>query len=185
MMFGSGVMRSVGRFRRDARGMAAVEFAMIVPLMLALFFGTIEVSEGVAVDRKLTLAARTISDLISQGVKATDADINNAFKMGAAILTPYSATPLQQRISAIDIDDKGNAKVVWSEASNMQPLKDAVSVPPNLIVNNTQLILGEVIYTYKPAVAFFMGKSGITLTDSTYTRPRQSVKVERVVDAGS
>ena len=50
----------------DKRGVAAVEFAMIVPLMLVLFFGTNEFSSGVAIDRKVTLMARTLSDLTSQ-----------------------------------------------------------------------------------------------------------------------
>jgi Flp pilus assembly protein TadG len=175
-------LRNLPRFARDARGMAAVEFAIIMPMMLTIFFGTIEVSNGVTVDRKLTLAARTLSDLISQGTKATDTDLDNAFKMGTAILTPYSATPLEQRITAINIDDNGNATVAWSKGSRMEPLGkgDPVSVPPELIVNNTQLIMGEVSYTYKPAVAFIMGENGITLKDSTFTRPRQSLKVERV-----
>ena len=43
---------------RDCRGIAAVEFAVIVPLMLTMFFGTLEFSSGVAVDRKMTLVAR-------------------------------------------------------------------------------------------------------------------------------
>lgn len=165
----------------DARGMAAVEFALIVPMMLTIFFGTIEVSNGVTVDRKVTLAARTLSDLISQGTQATDVDVSNAFKMSAAILTPYAATPLKQRITAIDIDSKGVAKVAWSVGSNMAPLGkgDTVTVPAELIANNTELIMSEVSYKYVPAVGYFM-KSGVTLSDSTYTRPRQSIKVERV-----
>ena len=171
-------------FFRDARGMAAVEFAIIVPLMLTVFFGTVEVSNGVTIDRKLTLAARTLSDLISQGAKATDLDLDNAFEMGKAILTPYSESPLQQRISAIDVDDKGIAKVKWTKSYNVTTMEaledgDVVSIPDAFRVNDTQLILAEVAYQYMPAVGYFM-KDGIMLTDSTYTRPRQSAKVERV-----
>lgn len=180
----SNLIRRLSCFARDARGLAAVEFAIIVPMMLTIFFGTIEVSNAVAVDRKVTLAARTLSDLISQGIKATNTDVDNAFKMGAAILTPYGATPLKQRVSAIDIDGKGVATVTWTDGSNtagMPALQkgDVVSVPDALRVNNTQLILGEVNYAYTPAVGYFM-KDGITLKDSTYTRPRQSAQVQRV-----
>ena len=56
----------VAGLARDRRGLAAVEFALIVPLMLVLFFGTLEFSSGVAVDRKVTLVARTLSDLTTQ-----------------------------------------------------------------------------------------------------------------------
>ena len=54
---------AVADLARDRRGLAAVEFALIVPLMLVLFYGTLEFSSGVAVDRKVTLVARTLSDL--------------------------------------------------------------------------------------------------------------------------
>jgi Flp pilus assembly protein TadG len=177
------MIRRLTTFARDARGMAAIEFAFIVPMMLTLFFGTIEVSNAVAIDRKVTLAARTLSDLISQGVQATDTDVDNAFKMSAAVMTPYGATPLQQRVSAIWIDDKGVATVTWTDGSNTNGMSDlekgdVVSVPDALRVNNTQLILGEIVYTYTPSVGYFM-KDGIKLKDSTYTRPRQSAKVER------
>src|SRR5262249_34578778 len=58
----------------DRSGIAATEFAVIVPLMLVLFFGVVEFSTAVAIDRKVTLTARTLSDLVSQGTSASDAD---------------------------------------------------------------------------------------------------------------
>ena len=58
--------RSVLDLIGDCRGIAATEFAVIVPIMLVMFFGTVEFSSGVAVDRKVTLVARTLSDLTSQ-----------------------------------------------------------------------------------------------------------------------
>jgi Flp pilus assembly protein TadG len=60
-----------------------------VPLMLVLLFGMIDTSSGVAIDRKVTLTARTLSDLVSQGSKVTSTDISNFFKMGSAVMTPW------------------------------------------------------------------------------------------------
>ena len=71
----------VARFVRDKRGVAAVEFAFIVPLMLVLLFGMIDTSSAVAVDRKVTIAARTISDLVSQATQVKDADLENYFAL--------------------------------------------------------------------------------------------------------
>ena len=61
--------------RADRSGIAATEFAIIVPIMLVMFFGTVEFSSGVAVDRKVTLMARTLSDLTSQSTSVTDTDL--------------------------------------------------------------------------------------------------------------
>ena len=88
-----------------SRGIAAVEFAMIVPIMLVLFFGMVEFSSGVAVDRKVTLVARTLSDLTSQSTTVTDTDIDQFLRCTAkAIMTPYSSTPLNSTITELYID---------------------------------------------------------------------------------
>src|SRR5215475_658066 len=81
-------------FLADGRGLAATEFAVIVPLMLVMFFGTVEFSSAVAIDRKVTLVARTLADLTSQALNSvTDNYLQNVFTASIAITTPYSATP--------------------------------------------------------------------------------------------
>ena len=71
-------------------GVAAIEFAMIIPIMAALFVGTNEFSAGVAVDRKVTLMARTLSDLTSQNTEVTDDKLTNFFNASKAIMTRNS-----------------------------------------------------------------------------------------------
>src|SRR5215218_5615985 len=88
----------------DTRGIAAVEFALVVPLMLVLFFGTVEFSSCVAVDRKVTLMARTLSDLTSQNVSVTSTQLTNIFNASTGILTPYSASPMNARIVELYVD---------------------------------------------------------------------------------
>src|ERR1700716_3814140 len=111
---------SVTTLLRDQSGIAATEFAVIVPLMLVMFFGTVEFSSGVAVDRKVTLVARTLSDLSSQSTTVTDTDLTNFFAAAAGILTPYSATPTKSTITQLYIDPTTlTAKVQWSKASTI------------------------------------------------------------------
>ncbi|MBA4038549.1 MAG: pilus assembly protein TadG, partial [Bradyrhizobium sp.] len=71
--------RRARQLLRDKRGVAAVEFAVIVPVMLVLFFGVDEFSSVVAVDRKVTLMARTLSDLTSQNDRVSDTQLTNFF----------------------------------------------------------------------------------------------------------
>lgn len=168
------------RLKRDTGGMAAIEFVFIVPLMLVIFFGTIEISNGVAADRKVTITARTLSDLVSQGIKVTNQDMTNFFTMGSAIMTPYSGTPMTLRVSAVNINGSGQATVAWSDGNNIaaRAVGSSVTVPAGLVVNNTQLIYSEITYTYTPVVGFVM-KTAVTLSDTCYTRPRQSTTVTR------
>jgi len=57
------IAKPVRRLARDERGVSAVEFAMLLPLMLTLYLGAVEISQGIAADRKVTLVSRTVADL--------------------------------------------------------------------------------------------------------------------------
>jgi Flp pilus assembly protein TadG len=180
----------------DHNAIAATEFAVIVPLMLVMFFGTIEYSSGVAVDRKSSLVARTLSDLTSQSwyqngapvQNLTDSVMTNVFTATMAILQPYAATPAQERVSEIYVDSTKTAWIQWSRAatfaagatqatlttSSRSPGDNVTTlVPAALLVKQTYLILSEVSYLYQPTIGYVMAPSGVTLADSAYTRPRQ------------
>ena len=178
------LLHQLRRLSADTRGIAAVEFVLIVPLMLMIFFGTIQVSTAVAVDRKVSLTARTLSDLISQASTITDTDIANAFGITTAILSPYANTPLQAKISQVYIDPSTLvAKVKWSKASNAtaHSCNEVVTVPSALQVAGSYLIMSEVTYNYQPIVGYdiklHFASASYPLSDSMYTRPRQSVSV--------
>jgi Flp pilus assembly protein TadG len=174
------VLSTLRRLPADSRGASAVEFAVILPMVLVLFFGTVELSNGVAVDRKVTLTARTLSDLISRATTVSDNDISNAFAASSAIMTPYSAAPMKAIISEITIDSSGKATIAWSKASNTTPRNpgDPVpSLPTALAVPGAYLIWGETSYTYTPVVGYVM-KTALTLGDQFFTRPRQSPCVQ-------
>lgn len=175
-------------FWRDGKGVAAIEFAMIVPLMLVMFFGTVEVSSGVAAKRKTSLAARTLSDLVSQETDVSDTLVSNVAYVAGKVYTPYPAQPLSSTITELYVDPTTlKTKVVWSNAYtydasgnavvavSSHKLKDIVTLPSaDLAVAGTYLIWSEVSYKYVPTVGYVMAKAGITLTDQTFTRPRQS-----------
>ena len=168
------------RLLRDRSGIAATEFAVIVPLMLVMFFGTVEFSSGVAVDRKVTLMARTLSDLTSQIDLGHRHRADQFFAASNGIMTPYSSTPTQATITEFYVDPTTQvARVQWSKGvTRRAAARNARStIPTALQVGGTYLIFSEVSYKYVPAVGYVMAKAGIKLSDVTYTRPRQSTCV--------
>ncbi len=174
------VRRSVRDLVEDRRAIAATEFAVIVPIMLVMFFGTVEFSSGVAVDRKVTLVARTLSDLTSQSLSVSDADLTNFFAASIAILTPYSSTPTKATITELYVDPATlAARVQWSQSSGTVARTPAsvVAIPAELAVPGTYVIMSEVSYLYTPTIGYVMAKAGVNLSDASYTRPRQSTCV--------
>jgi len=190
------LLRSALDMFGDRSGIAATEFAVIVPIMLVMFFGVVEFSSGVAVDRKVTLVTRTLSDLTSQAPSSapqatfatvTDSYLQNVFTASISIFQPYSPTPTNARISEIYVDSNGVARIQWSKAaaigtgatqatlttSTRNPTDDVTSlVPPSLLVKQTYLIWSEVTYLYKPTIGYVMAPTGVTLGDVAFTRPR-------------
>jgi len=164
--------------RGNSSGIAAVEFAMIIPIMAVLFIGTNEFSAGVAVDRKVTIMARTLSDLTSQNTEVTDDKLTNFFNASKAIMTPYSSTPVKGTISELYINPSTlKARVQWSQGAAAHSPGDIIDIPDALKIGGTYLIYSEVKYKYQPSVAWFIKSTGITLTDFSYTRPRQGLCV--------
>lgn len=167
----------------DCRGVAATEFAMIVPIMLVAFFGTVEFCSAIAVDRKVTIMARTLSDLTSQSTWVNSTATTNFFNAATAIMTPYasgSPLPLNSRVSELYIDPNTlAARVQWSvgQGQTARAVGSPVTVPSDLAVGGTYLIYSEVNYQYVPTVGYVMAPSGIALSDVAYTRPRQSLCV--------
>jgi Flp pilus assembly protein TadG len=174
-------------FVADKRALAATEFAVIVPLMLVMFFGTVEFSSAVAIDRKVTLIARTLSDLTSQSTSLADADMQNTFTASISVVMPYDASLVKGTISQIYIDANSIATVQWSKAgviasgatqatlaTSARKAGDKVTseIPPTLLIPSSYLILSEANYTYTPAIGYVL-KPKITLSDLSYTRPRQ------------
>jgi Flp pilus assembly protein TadG len=191
------VRLEAARLFSDSSGIAATEFAVIVPLMLVLFFGTVEFSSGVAVDRKVTLTARTLSDLTSQAPSSVpnavwagvdDNYLQNVFTASIAIVKPYSVVPTTAQISEIYVDSSRNATIQWSRAATIgsdtatqatlaasthNPGDPITSVPAQLLVAQTYLILSEVSYLYTPLGIGYVMKSNVTLSDRSYSRPRR------------
>ena len=180
---------SLRNLASDCGGIAATEFAVIVPIMLVMFFGTVEFSSGVAVDRKVTLVARTLSDLTSQSTSVADIDVTNFFTASGKILTPYVPTPTQAKISELYVDPTTlQARVQWSKSATLsssgsvtlasgRAVSSTVAIPSALAIAGTYLIFSEVSYLYVPTIGYVMAKTGVNLSDVSYTRPRQSTCV--------
>lgn len=171
---------ALARLVRDTRGVSAVEFVLITPAILSLFFGTVEISQGVDVDRKVTITARALSDLVAQSTTINDTDMTNIFNAASAILTPYPVSDLTAKVSAVNIDGSGNATIAWGSAlyTTARTKGDPATIPTALRMPNSQVIWSEITYTYKPTFAKFFAAS-VNLSDEFFARPRQTSTICR------
>lgn len=183
------IRAAIAALRRDRRGVSAVEFALILPLMVTLFLATVETTQGLQADRKVSLAARTLSDLASQATVISNTDMGNILDATADIIAPFAMTQAQVVVTGIQTDTQGISRVVWSDArgTTRYTCGQTMAVPTELkpaLGTTGFLVLAEVKYYYTPTVAYLISGT-VTLSDRLYTRPRIGETVSRMPNQGS
>jgi Flp pilus assembly protein TadG len=173
------------RFATDQRGVSAVEFAILLPLMLTMYLGGVEISQAVSADRKTTLVAHTVGDLTAQASNVSSTDMTNVLNAGAAVAYPFSSSNLKVTVTSVCIDAAGTkATVAWSRTLNGTARTGVVTslIPSALMVANTSLIWGEATYSYRPTIGWTITGT-LNLSDKFFLRPRLSNSV--TIDSAS
>jgi Flp pilus assembly protein TadG len=169
------LMRRGLGFARDARGVSAVEFALILPVMLSLYLGGDELGHGLTIARKVTHVSSSLSDLVTQSTKITDHDMTNILNAAASVITPYSTSNLTIVISEYYIDKDGKTVTVqWSDGYHKTGLDAGTPItnlPSDLLTAGTYLITADVDYAYTPTVGYIMTGT-FDIHDQFYLRPR-------------
>jgi Flp pilus assembly protein TadG len=179
------------RFAADRRGTSAVEFAVLLPLMLTMYFGSIVVTDAISADRQAPLVASTVAEITSQYTQMATADVQNVLGnsgssppggAAAAVLTPFPVSNAQVTLSSVVIDGSSVAHVDWSATLYGTQRSGIVTslIPQGLLIPCTSVVWGEATYNYKPVIgSAFTGITGaIPLYDQIFLRPRQSPCVQ-------
>lgn len=167
--------------RRDHRGVALVEFALILPVILLLYLGGIQLQDGFACSRKVTIATRAAADLVAQNKSGaiTATEVLDSLTAATQVLAPYTADRAALRLSEIATNSDGVTTVQWSKGrrtTGYTPGK-VITVPPAMKKPGTYFLLAETTYAYVPPVAF--GAIGpLTLGDKLYMVPRNTDKID-------
>ncbi|MCP3735143.1 pilus assembly protein [Sphingomonas sp. RP10(2022)] len=165
----------------DEKGLALVEFALVLPFMLILYLGSVQLQDGISCNRKVTIATRALADLIAQNTTGslTKAEIDSSLAAIPQVMRPYSATPAVFRVTQVGTDLTLKTTVQWSRARNgtAYATGSVVNIPAAMKIPGTYFLLAEVNYAYKPPSNFgFIG--ALALRDSLYMLPRNSNKID-------
>jgi Flp pilus assembly protein TadG len=180
------------RFCSDRHGVAAIEFAFIVPVLLIMYFITMEASQAIETSKKVSRIGSMVADLVTQQQAVLAADLNNIMRIGTSTLQPYNRSIPTIIITAIQVTDETTPKVlvVWSrKLDNGQfsagPAKNSVAtVPTTLKIKGTFLIRVESNLGYQPIITWSADSAqrlgltsafnNISMGETYYLRPRRS-----------
>lgn len=163
----------LGCFARHSGGISAVEFALVLPFMLLMYIGSVELGNGLALQFKVTETARTVSDLASQYVAIQASDMSNILGASSTIVAPFPPANMVVTVSEVTTNGSGQGTVAWSCSLNGtgRTVGSAVTLPADLQTANISLILGEVSYPYTPQLGYVITGT-VNIYENTYFYPR-------------
>lgn len=180
-MSGGGIMQHLRPWRRlgsDRRGVSAVEFAMLAPVMIFFYFGLAEFCQGYMAQKRASHSAAMVADLIAQREGITGGEIDDVFEIGELIMAPFSASPLNMRVSSATRINGTTVRIDWSRGHGMaaRAVGSTITVPNGLIEVGESVVMSESTYDYDSPVDYMM--PGVTRFSHTfYLRPRTVEKV--------
>ncbi|MDH6230976.1 Flp pilus assembly protein TadG [Mesorhizobium soli] len=184
------------RLRADRRGIAAVEFALIAPLLLCVYFVSMELSLGLETSKKVNRIGSMVADLVTQQPgKIAKADVEAMMQLGQAILQPYNRSTPTIIVSEVQITNEATPKVlvVWSRQiangvySTPYVAQSPTTIPDQLKIKGTYLIRVTSTLNYKPLITWDASQKktlgllsafdSISMGGTYYLRPRMSADV--------
>jgi Flp pilus assembly protein TadG len=177
----AGMLVHLRALARERRGIAALEFAALLPLFIILYLGTFEVGQGISVNLNNNLAARTVADLASQYTSIYNADMTNILGASSTVMAPFPTQSFSVTVSQVTVDATGKATIAWSDSQNgtARSAGQTVTLPAGMNVPGSSLIWGETQYVYTPSLGYVLTGS-ITLSSQIFMAPRNAPSVIRV-----
>lgn len=188
-------------FRAATDGIAAIEFALIMPVMALIYVGFVVLTTGVAINRKVSIMAHTLADLTARVQAVSDNERDLVFSAVQAVLAPYVSASAILVLSSIYVDGNGNATVVWSDANKSGAALTRGSrytfsaAAAGMAIRNSSLIIGDVTYPYADSWADVLRSLGfpirafrngvLTMRETRSMTPRLVPRIARITSNGT
>jgi Flp pilus assembly protein TadG len=158
--------RGPGTLWRDGRASIAVEIAFVMPLIVVIALGAVELGRYVMLNIKLEHASDALSDLTTRDEKLSQADVRAIFRSVQEIASPFDLTKNGAMfISAVSADGTNPARVFWQvkarggikAKSHVGMPGGRAAMPAKIKVHDREtVVVSEVFYKYQPILKGFV-----------------------------
>ena len=174
------MMTLLNRFREQTLGMVAAEFALLIPALVMLFAGVVELSNMTIAGRKALRAAQSVGDLLAQEVIVSDEDVTNVFKAAQLIMEPFPTDTLQVGAASVRYDDDdGSPYVDWEESYNSGSINGLLSMAADMGEAGESVLVVGVTYEYEPVFLTSLIGNSMTIEEEAVLKPRRVAYVTR------
>ncbi len=170
--------RIAARGALDESGAVLIEAAIVLPILLTIFFGMVEFSNAFTAKRRVQSVASTTGDLVAQAQSVTIPDLADIASVGAQLMQPFSSSGLTVTISSVSEDSQSNITVQWSCSwSSISATPTCAQTgaaykgaPAGVLSAGESIIVSQASYAFTPVIGEFLG--AVTFTAASYFRPR-------------
>jgi Flp pilus assembly protein TadG len=164
-------------FWRERSGLAALEFALVLPLAVAMLFGEFVLGEALSINRKVSIAARTITDLVARKASISNAELATIMNASMQIAAPYASAGMTVLVAELSTDAALATTITWSSDNAAMPPGNGFNLPAGMAQANSALIYTKVTYNYTPPVGQNMFGT-IPISNTFYLPPRTSAIIQ-------
>lgn len=171
------------RYSADVRGVASIEMALIFPLMLMLFVGLVDASNLLTANRRVTLTASALGDLVGQAPGSVSvAELDGYINAVRSIMHPFPDTSTSLEFYTFTRSGTSDAVLDWQYASGSSgrcgPAPDAADPDIlQLMAEDNDVVVSRTCYTWEPVLGIILGFTTSTIQDQLMLRPRQTARI--------
>ncbi|MCB1555717.1 MAG: pilus assembly protein [Alphaproteobacteria bacterium] len=162
----------------DEKGVSAIEFALVFPVLLLLLLGSFDIGRAILVDQKLIVSSQVVADLVARVDSLDDDMLNEAVRAGELVIEPYDLNNFSLAIISAEFDDSDSPQLVWSEVQGMQDVPDVLDRANGLGTVGEGVVIVVVRYNFEPSFSVF-SVDGFEMQEVAFARGRRVPVVQR------
>lgn len=170
------------RIQKNEDGVAAIEFALVAPIMIAFYFGMSEIALGIMTDRNVSHATSVTADLATQLPTLNANEISDVMTATLAVMGIQSEkiSEVTIELNSYQMETDGTINRVGYARLGPQISAGPATYDPSLL--NTQMlnpqsgvVVARLNYKYEPVTLMFM--ENFTMAETLVMKPRKSISV--------
>lgn len=177
------LIRILRRFARENKGVAALEFAIIAPLlMVPLLLGSVDLIDVMGANKRAQNAAASLADVVARDTEISNAEMSGIWAGLNILMYPNDPGTMEMRITSVSIESASTARVIWSEGHGGMSARQAgttVALDSRMMTVGTSIIMVESVYKYDAPLGFLF-QNQISMTHNAYRRSRLVDPIPRV-----
>lgn len=167
------VQKILARWMGEEEAVAAVEAAMIFPIMLTLFMGVYDAGFAILANQKAIRSSQVVADLITRQNIVNATDVDEAIEAGRLAFEPLDSSSYGVDIVSFRFDESANKEIVWRQTENMTPVSNPLTRVDPLAIEDEGAVMVVVEYRFEPFFSGFVFNA-IDMQEVAFGRGRSS-----------